>query len=481
MQFEMVPRDTVEAVVRNRNAILTSYAEAYGQMAQTNDLFKDIRSRMPPVINAYNYAVQNETRGFTNTLALAPRKEYLAAATRLVDTNVWAYLVDLTGLRRIMDKQAKDELREQLISSPAEVTEENIRVTIEAWVANAKLVFMRGAANVFSNLDRRFRSHDGWKIGGRIILNKAFEENGFWNYHENHKDTLIDVERAFLTLDGKARESHLASESELIVAIDNARKDGRFCARQTFVETTYFKIRIFMNGNCHVWFKRKDLVEQVNKLLAEYYGEVLADGQDASEHDDGGLNSPKTSLAKNFGFFPTPEGAVREVLRQVDTYARYYRGPERRFLEPSAGTGNLARPLALKGEVVDCVEFQPEMARALDLARNPDRPGERLYGKVWCLDFLLLKPNPIYTDIVMNPPFDRERDIDHVVHALKFLKEGGTLVAIMSASTEFRQTKKSIAFRKMIKEMGGRFSDLPAGSFASVGTNVNTLTLRVTR
>jgi hypothetical protein len=79
----------------------------------------------------------------------------------------------------------------------------------------------------------------------------------------------------------------------------------------------------------------------------------------------------------------------------------------------------------------------------------------------------------------MNPPFDRERDIDHVVHALGFLKPDGFLTAIMSAGTEFRETRKSVAFRAMIEKLNGKFRDLPAGSFSSVGTNVNTLYLRV--
>jgi 16S rRNA G1207 methylase RsmC len=34
----------------------------------------------------------------------------------------------------------------------------------------------------------------------------------------------------------------------------------------------------------------------------------------------------------------------------------------------------------------------------------------------------------------MNPPFDRERDVDHVMHVLKFLKEDGALFGLRSSS-----------------------------------------------
>lgn len=122
---------------------------------------------------------------------------------------------------------------------------------------------------------------------------------------------------------------------------------------------------------------------------------------------------------------------------------------------------------------MDCIEIQPHLANELAMSGK--------YRKVINADFLKVQPTPIYDRVIMNPPFDRERDIDHVMHALKFLKEDGRLVAIMSAGTEFRETRKSIAFRNLMKSMGARFEDLPPGSFSSVGTNINTIVLWVDR
>ena len=75
----------------------------------------------------------------------------------------------------------------------------------------------------------------------------------------------------------------------------------------------------------------------------------------------------------------------------------------------------------------------------------------------------------------MNPPFDRGRDVDHVSHALKLLAPDGVLVAVMSAGVEFREDAKTSDFRAEVKRRGGKFHDLPPGSFASVGTHVNTV------
>ncbi len=44
-----------------------------------------------------------------------------------------------------------------------------------------------------------------------------------------------------------------------------------------------------------------------------------------------------------------------------------------------------------------------------------------------------------YDVIVMNPPFEKLQDIDHVRHAFDLLTEGGRLVAVMSESPFFRR------------------------------------------
>lgn len=80
----------------------------------------------------------------------------------------------------------------------------------------------------------------------------------------------------------------------------------------------------------------------------------------------------------------------------------------------------------------------------------------------------------------MNPPFDRGRDVDHVTHALKFLKPGGRLVSIMAAGVEYRTDRKTSDFRATVERFKGSIRDLPFGSFAESGTNVNTVIVTMT-
>lgn len=151
--------------------------------------------------------------------------------------------------------------------------------------------------------------------------------------------------------------------------------------RQDIVESEFFKVCVYKNGNAHVWFKRDDLVEKVNKLLADYYGEVIPEGQ--TPEDDGGLFTPKTSLAKNYGFYPTPDSLADRVIEKAPLY-RGKDDPPLTILEPNAGTGNLARPWpsrvpgmnavpkAIRTGLVGC-NRRPGAAVVRGAANPPDR------------------------------------------------------------------------------------------------------------
>ncbi len=57
--------------------------------------------------------------------------------------------------------------------------------------------------------------------------------------------------------------------------------------------------------------------------------------------------------------------------------------------------------------------------------------------------------------VVMNPPFERQQDIDHVSRAAGMLKPGGRLVSVMSAGVTFRENNKTRWFRDLIETFAG--------------------------
>lgn len=507
-QTAILPYSTVERIVAARESGLAMFREAIDAIAVASKKVAAAHAIIATVApsthgNGLVDPHATEISAFYNAVKMPDRDQYLRTATHLTDLRLWAYIVETTELERLMDVQAKKQLAADMAYVPEQrrgdelvapgqlrglppVTVENVQATLERFVADAGTIFRRGIANAFSRLDRRFRSHDGFKIGSRVILSRAFDERGSWLYNSWHRETLMDIERVFAVLDGKKIGASYASA---IGAIDADRRGFGGGPRQSETKTDYFEVRIFKNGNAHLWFRRKDLLSKVNLLLAEHYGETIGDGM-TQEADP--LATPKTSLAKNYGFFPTPDAAADRAVGAAELY-RDQGDPQLRVLEPSAGTGNLAARCATPRTgtkwnragadstqdewtyqaAVECVEIQASLAAGLQATGR--------YARVYNQDFLTLQPETtgLFDRVVMNPPFDRERDIDHVVHALRFLKPDGVLVAIMSAGTEHRETKKSIAFREKIEAMGGGFEELPAGSFSTVGTNINTVVLKV--
>lgn len=466
----IVPRATVRDMVKRRQVALDQFDRAYIDLSAASTTLADASIALNAIgfkngeNSSYLHLTKEEDRDFMSKLALPKREDFLAVARKVVDRRVWATLIEITELERIMDKQAKDQLRQSLMDDVPEATEDNIFATIATFATDADTIWKRGIANCFSKLDRRFRSHDGWKIGSRVVLTWVFDSWGGWS-GRNHRDTLHDIDRTFHVLDGGTTPELYGG---IVTAIEESRRGGGFGQRQSVCESEYFRVRGFKNGNAHVWFKRDDLVEKVNKLLGEWYGAAIPEEREPTEDP---LAEKKTSLAKNYGFFPTPDKAADHVISRTPLY-RSKDEPKLTLLEPSAGTGSLAKRALSWGAIVDCIEYQPALADDLRAPGN-------YYRSVKTADFLSVKPATLYDRVLMNPPFDRERDIDHVVHALDFLKPDGCLVAIMSASTEYRETKKSTAFRALMEKMNAQWSDLPAGSFASVGTQVNTIMVRV--
>jgi hypothetical protein len=199
-------RATISELCGRRDHALRQFGEAHAALVAASAAIDNAReawTAASPGITSYNYATKDEAAAFMAGLKVPLRDDFMATARRLIDADVWAHIVKVSDLERLMDKRAKDQLRQQLITDPPEVTEANVAATVEGLILDADTIFKRGIAECFSNLDRRFRSHDGWKIGSRVILTRAFNEFGTWNYYREHRDTLRDIERTFLVLDGK--------------------------------------------------------------------------------------------------------------------------------------------------------------------------------------------------------------------------------------------------------------------------------------
>lgn len=163
-------------------------------------------------------------------------------------------------------------------------------------------------------------------------------------------------------------------------------------------------------------------------------------------------------------YFPTPGPVVERLLELADLQV----GME--VLEPSAGSGAIATQAGARGCVVDCFERDPGYAAVLtDLG---------IARAVLVADFLAVPPRPQYDRVVMNPPFTRGADMEHVQHALRFLKPDGMLAAVMSWAVTYH-SRGTAKFRALVESRGGTVEAVPEGAFAESGTDVATVLVTI--
>jgi len=134
------------------------------------------------------------------------------------------------------------------------------------------------------------------------------------------------------------------------------------------------------------------------------------------------------------GFFPTPPELIARMIELAEI------APGMRVFEPSAGKGDIVEAVMKTGAGccgLELVSKLAELCNAKGLS-------------VVCRDFMQEKPSPCMDRVLMNPPFEKGQDMAHVQRAFEWLKPGGKLVAIVSASFTFRSTEQARAFNRWL-------------------------------
>jgi len=362
---------------------------------------------------------------------------------------------------------AKDKkLFDQTMANPPPLTMETAKATFGDYLMRPRFHILRGLAEAFASLDPAYRSHSKVRIGvkglpKRVILNGWGEYSGSWA-----RDRFRDIVNALAAYQGIEHFAH-AEFSAISVMHDrgeDAVLDGKPVSRtdrygkvKTFQTVNRgLTVRKFGNGNAHVYFTPDTLLD-INRALAEFYGEVLPDAE-----PEGVKPSASTAVSKDLQFYPTPRAVVDAAMEfaGIPNPAHYtnYKMPILKVLEPSCGDGRILDVLHERGQ--DCFGIEYHPARA-SVARAKGHA-------VLTANFLEHPPTPEFDVVVMNPPFYGRHYAQHVRHAYKFLKPGGTLVSILPATAHYDHC-----------ELKGEWRDLPVGSFSESGTNVPTGMLRM--
>jgi len=168
-------------------------------------------------------------------------------------------------------------------------------------------------------------------------------------------------------------------------------------------------------------------------------------------------------IATGFNLFQTPEPIAAKMAEILAERV----GENARILEPSAGLGRLINAWQLRAEWI-AVEEAQECINSISKMLKKAKPDLKQ------ADFLTSSPAELgqFDGIIMNPPFQRGRDIKHIQHATDFLKPGGRLVGLC-----FNGVKQN----KVLRPMVDRWEVLEEGSFKSEGTGASVAMFTIDR
>ena len=296
----------------------------------------------------------------------------------------------------------------------------------------------------YSNDDAKYAEYPLTKLHESAIteyIRAAEGETGYKQITDRLKKSLKSVKNGYVTVD----EQMFADIDKIVQNLSTYRAD-------------------FWNDGVA---ERKRLarmgIENVVELRA-YLREFIKflPGKDADAERQRNIKAKERQLAnaKIEGFFPTPKAIVEKMLDEADIKSG------EKVLEPSAGKGNIADAIRenYPDNALDVVEWNASLNELLS------EKGHNVVGS----DFL--QHSGEYDKIIMNPPFEKGQDIDHIRHAYSLLNDGGRVVCIMSEGPFFRSDKKATEFREWLDSLGGVSEKLPEGAFKSSerSTGVNT-------
>ncbi|WP_439889644.1 DUF4942 domain-containing protein [Ralstonia sp. 25C] len=259
---ELVPSISITNLANQRTAVVERVRQALDLLCEAQDLAKAAHLGFPRLVLDSSYAHRGS---ITVTGDYAKRAEAEQAMLHTIDAQGWNYLLCESGLRTFMDARARAQWQQQIADGEVpELTAANIEATFTELHSARGDMFERGVLECFRRLSWNYKTNQPFKFGKRIILKSLFS---YGSLNHNGTNELDDLLRVFHVLDGKPEADHRAGVYYLI---SHARGQ-----RQTEAENDYLHLRWFKNGNGHLSFKRPDLVNKVNMILAKHYPNAL--------------------------------------------------------------------------------------------------------------------------------------------------------------------------------------------------------------
>ncbi|HHG8951980.1 TPA: DUF4942 domain-containing protein [Citrobacter freundii] len=263
---DVICSTSIERIITGRNSALKQIETLIQQVADISTLTSSIGGK-----TALDWAMKQDFR--CGCWLMEKREAAMKAITRNLDRDIWRDLMKRSGMLSIMDAQAREQWYNSLEKDdiPA-ISEENIINTFKQLHLNKDEVFERGVINVFKGLSWDYKSNSPCKFGKKIIVNGLVKYDR-WGFGLNwgwQRDRLADLERMLMLLDRKLVPDNRADVTR---RLNDHIHENR---HSTSYEDEMFTIKYFQKGTAHITFKRSELVDKLNDIIARHYPGLLS-------------------------------------------------------------------------------------------------------------------------------------------------------------------------------------------------------------
>ena len=263
-QHEIVPSVSIDNLLNQRATVLRLFRQAVDALTEAHATAVAAHIGFPDISLSKDY----RGNGTRITGEFSRQADVFALFQAVVDAGAWRYLMDESGMKSLMSATKRDEFDQQLRGETIpELTREAIHDTFGALHAARGDMFDQGVIECFKHLSWRYKTNLPQKFGKRIIVTYLCSYGS-----PNHSTTsqLDDLMRVFHVIDGKPEADHRHGCYALVSAAMREQQEWPKNA-----ENDYIAVRLFRNENGHVTFKRPDLIDKLNRIIAKHFPNAL--------------------------------------------------------------------------------------------------------------------------------------------------------------------------------------------------------------
>ncbi|HFP1799426.1 TPA: DUF4942 domain-containing protein, partial [Escherichia coli] len=260
---DVICSTSIRHVVTVRKTTLLQIDTLIRQLAEISVLTESIGGK-----TALDWAMKQDFR--CDCWLMEKPDTAMKAIIRNLDREIWRDLMQRSGMLSLMDAQARETWYRSLeYDNFPEISEANILSTFEQLHQNKDEVFERGVINVFRGLSWNYKTNSPCKFGSKIIINNLVR----WGFHlitGQQADRLADLERMLHLFSGKPIPDN---RENIIIRLDDHIQSVQ--GKEDY-EDEMFSIRYFKKGSAHITFRKPELVDRLNDIIARHYPEALA-------------------------------------------------------------------------------------------------------------------------------------------------------------------------------------------------------------